>query len=149
MKFSTKGRYGLKAMFDLATHHGEGPVALKNIARRQGISEHYLEQLFATLRRAKLVKSVRGAQGGYLLNYPPEQITVGEILRALEGPVGPADCVIDKKSDECMNQDSCVTRVVWARIQQSVNEVIDTTSLADMLEDQRRIRNDHNQMFYI
>lgn len=136
-------------MFDLATHHGEGPVALKNIARRQEISEHYLEQIFATLRRSKLVKSVRGAQGGYLLNNPPEQITVGEIIRTLEGPIGPADCVVDKNSHECLNQDSCVTRLVWTRIQQSVNEVIDTTTLADMLEDQKRIKNDENHMFYI
>jgi Rrf2 family transcriptional regulator, cysteine metabolism repressor len=149
MKFSTKGRYGLKAMFDLATHHGNGPITLKNIAQRQDISEHYLEQLIATLRRAELVKSVRGAQGGYMLNHPPEEITVGEIIRSLEGPVGPADCVIDADSDECRNQESCVTRLVWARIQESVNDVIDSTTLADMLEDQERINNKKNYMFYI
>lgn len=149
MKFSTKGRYGLKAMFDLATHFGEGPIALKNIAQRQEISEHYLEQLIATLRRAKLVKSVRGAQGGYMLNHPPEEITVGDIIRSLEGPIGPADCVMDAESDECMNQDSCVTRLVWARIQESVSEVIDSTTLAHMLEDQERIKNKNNYMFYI
>ena len=80
MKLSTKGRYGVKAMFDLALHHGEGPIALKSIAERQGISEHYLEQLIAVLRKAGLVKSVRGAQGGYSLAREPENITVGDII---------------------------------------------------------------------
>ncbi|NBG87624.1 RrF2 family transcriptional regulator [Isachenkonia alkalipeptolytica] len=149
MKFSTKGRYGLKAMFDLAMNYGDGPITLKNIAQRQDISEHYLEQLIATLRRAKLVKSVRGAQGGYMLNHPPEEITVGAIIRSLEGPVGPADCVMDADSEECRNQESCVTRLVWARIQESVNDVIDTTTLAHMLEDQEKINNKKNYMFYI
>ena len=85
MKLSTKGRYGVKAMVDLAIHNSEGQIALKSIAERQEISENYLEQLFATLRKAGLVKSTRGAQGGYVLADKPEKITVGTILRALEG----------------------------------------------------------------
>ena len=86
MKLSTKGRYGVKAMVDLAINYGEEPVSIKSISERQSISEYYLEQLFSTLRRAELIKSIRGAQGGYILNRSPEQITIHQIIEVLEGP---------------------------------------------------------------
>ena len=100
MRLSTKGRYGLKAMFDLTVNNGSEPISLNNIAKRQDISEHYLEQLMAILRKSGLVQSVRGAYGGYILARKPSEITVGDILRALEGPIGLVDCVLEKDAVE-------------------------------------------------
>ena len=134
MRFSTRGRYGLKAMFVLAQHYGQGPLPLKQVAEDQGISEAYLEQLIGELRKSGLVKSVRGAQGGYLLGKAPDRITVGDIIRVLEGPIAPADCVIeDEELDLCEQADKCVTRLIWERVRDSVSEVLDSMSLADML----------------
>ena len=102
MKLSTKGRYGVKAMVDLAINYGEQPVSIKSISERQSISEYYLEQLFSSLRKAKLIKSVRGSQGGYLLNRAPEEITIYEIINVLEGPIEISTCLHD---EECTNID--------------------------------------------
>lgn len=135
MKLSTKGRYGLKAMYDLAIHYGDGPIALKSVAERQRISDHYLEQLVAVLRKADLVKSVRGAQGGYMLARTPEEITVGDIIRALEGPLGPSDCVLEEDAHVCDHAECCVTRVVWEKIRISISDVIDSITLQDMVND--------------
>jgi len=133
-------------MFDLAQHYGQGPIALKDIAERQEISEHYLEQLVAILRKNGLVKSVRGAQGGYLLARPPQEITVGEILRVLEGPIGPTDCVADDAGEAgCSRMDACVSRLVWQKIRESINSVIDSITLEDMCRDAEMIR----QNFYM
>ena len=104
MKLSTKGRYGVKAMVDLAIHYGGSPVSIKSISQRQNISEYYLEQLFSSLRKAKLIKSIRGAQGGYILSKNPNEITVGEVLRALEGE----SLLIDINEDE----ENCMERFV-------------------------------------
>ncbi len=149
MKLSTKGRYGLKAMFDLALHFGDGPIALKSIAERQLISDHYLEQLIASLRKSGLVKSVRGAQGGYMLANDPSDITVGDIIRVLEGPLGLSDCVLEDDPSECDNADCCVTRTVWKKIQSSISQVIDSITLQDMLEDYEKIGNKGENMYYI
>ncbi len=139
MKLSTKGRYGLKAMLDLALHDSEGQVALKSIAERQGLSENYLEQLFAILRKAELVKSIRGAQGGYILSQTPDNITVGSILRALEGSLAPTECVTDSSEPlYCSKSEKCVTKLVWEKIRDKVNEVVDSMTLADLLEDYRK-----------
>jgi Rrf2 family protein len=135
MRLSTKGRYGLKAMFELALHYGEGPIPLNNIAESQNISEHYLEQLIAILRRNGLVKSVRGAQGGYMLAKPPENITVGQVIRTLEGEIAPAECVIDGETVNCERESSCVTKTVWLRMKESINNVIDSITLQDMVND--------------
>jgi Rrf2 family transcriptional regulator, cysteine metabolism repressor len=135
MKLSTKGRYGLKAMFDLAQNHGEGPIALKNVSQRQGISDHYLEQLIASLKKAGLVRSIRGAQGGYTLSRKPEQITVGEVIRALEGDLAPADCVSTEDPLQCSEAGCCVTQPIWRKIRDSINKVIDSITLQDMLDD--------------
>ncbi|MGI5839055.1 MAG: RrF2 family transcriptional regulator [bacterium] len=134
MRLSTKGRYGVTAMFDLAMQYGEGPIPLKEIAARQGLSEHYLEQLAAPLRRAGLVRSVRGAQGGYLLARRPEEITVGDIIRVLEGPIAPADCVsVDSGYERyCDRADNCVTRDIWRKLRDSINSVLDSFTLADL-----------------
>ena len=137
MKLSTKGRYGLKAMFDLALNDGSGPVSLAAISERQGISIHYLEQLVSPLRKAGLLKSVRGAQGGYLLAKLPAEISVREILELLEGPLAPASCVTDGENS-CSHSDLCVSRMIYDRIYASINEVVDNISLQDMLDEQYR-----------
>ena len=93
MKLSTKGRYGVKAMVDLAIHYGDAPVSIKTISNRQSISEYYLEQLFSPLRKAKLITSIRGAQGGYVLGREPKDIKVSDIMYVLEGPIEIADCI--------------------------------------------------------
>lgn len=149
MKLSTKGRYGLKAMFDLALNYGEGPIALNNIAERQNISVHYLEQLIATLRKAGLVKSVRGAQGGYMLGDRPENITVGDVLRILEGPIAPSDCVIQDEDSECTKANCCITRTIWERIKFSIEEVIDSITLKNMVDDYIKLHNTDSFMYYI
>jgi Rrf2 family protein len=144
MKLSTRGRYGLKAMFQLATHYGEGPIPLKNIADEQDLSDNYLEQLVSALRKEGLLNSVRGAQGGYMLARPPEEITVGNILRVLEGNLAPTDCVMDEEY-ECEKEESCVTKLVWVRIRDSINDVIDSITLKDMLDEQAKMINEQTK----
>jgi Rrf2 family protein len=148
MRLSTKGRYGVKAMFDLALHGGETPLSLKTIAERQEISEPYLEQLIATLRKAGLVKSVRGAYGGYLLAHHPEQITVGSIIRSLEGSIAPAECVSEMDPIECERAENCVTRILWEKIRISIDNVIDSITLQDMINDYDEMCGQDN-MYYI
>ena len=130
MKLSTRSRYGLRAVYDLALNR-DGPVAVKVIAQRQDISEAYLEQLFASLKRAKLVKSLRGAQGGYQLARPPEEISIGEVLRALEGSTSIADCV---GHEGCGNSCTCPSHPVFAQIQRAIDQVLDGMTLMDMVE---------------
>lgn len=135
MKLSTKGQYGVKAMFDLALHFGSEPISLKGIAERQGISEYYLEQLMAPLRRENLVKSVRGAQGGYVLARDPSKITVGEILDVLEGPLEISECLTDEEGAECSKVHYCATRLIWVKIKTAINDVVNSITLADMIND--------------
>lgn len=129
MKLSTRGKYGLLAMYDLAVN-GDKPVAIKTIAQRQGISDAYLEQLFSSLKKAKLVRSTRGAQGGYQLTRAPDAMSIGDILLALEGSVSVTDCV---DNPECGQACLCPSRPVFHRIQQSIDEVLTSLTLADML----------------
>lgn len=134
MKLSTKGKYGLKAMFELAVSGDqEEPVSLKYIANKQEISDQYLEQIFSALKKAGLVKSVRGAQGGYFLSKPATEITVADILKVLEGDMAFTECLLDE--DACKNFDSCSTRYVWARIKEAIEEVTKSISLQDMADD--------------
>ncbi|PLR78042.1 transcriptional regulator [Bacillus sp. V3-13] len=123
MKISTKGRYGLTIMIELAKKHGEGPVSLKSIAQTNGLSEHYLEQLIAPLRNAGLVKSIRGAYGGYVLGDLPSKITSGDIIRVLEGPISPVEGIEDEEPAK---------RELWMRIRDAVKEVLDSTTLEDL-----------------
>lgn len=132
MRLSTRGHYGLKAMFDLAQHYGSGPISLKTVAERQNLSGHYLEQLMAMLRKSGLVKSMRGAQGGYVLAREPSEIKVGDVIRALEGPIAPVYCVSEKNPGSCDEADHCITRTVWARVRDGLAQVLDSISLADM-----------------
>ncbi|AZV56207.1 Rrf2 family transcriptional regulator [Clostridium sp. AWRP] len=135
MKLSTKGRYGVKAMVDLAIHYSDEPSSIKSISERQNISEYYLEQLFSNLRKSNLVKSIRGAQGGYILNREPKDITVADIMKVLEGPIEISDCVDENNESSCSNMDCCATRLLWSRIKESIEDVMKSTTLQDMVDD--------------
>ncbi|MEG0773245.1 Rrf2 family transcriptional regulator [Clostridium sp.] len=132
MKLSTKGRYGVKAMVDLAINYGKEPVSIKSISERQNISEYYLEQLFSSLRKAELIKSVRGANGGYILNKEPKEITVYEVLEVLEGPIEISNCL---EQGSCNNIDCCATRIVWKKIKESMDSVTLSITLQDIVDD--------------
>ncbi|MDD2396873.1 MAG: Rrf2 family transcriptional regulator, partial [Tissierellia bacterium] len=136
MILSTKGRYGLKAAFELSRNYGLGPVSLKKISEKYGISESYLEQLFAKLKKDGYIDTVRGPQGGYLLAKKPEEITVGMVLRTLEGEITTSDCL---NKEVCSRESICATRVIFEKIEKSINDVIDNITLADMYEEQKNI----------
>lgn len=135
---STRGRYGLRAMFEIAKAYGEGTLSIKQIAAAQGLSEQYLEQIFAKLKAAGLVESTRGAGGGYSLSAVPTEITVGQVLVALEGELSPAECV-GEDATECKNACVCTTHVIWQRIYDGFNNVIHSITLQDMLDDYNRM----------
>ena len=136
MRISTRGRYGLKVVVDIAKHIGRSArcVSLKSSAERLGISENYLEQIVASLKKAGILKSVRGAGGGYYLSRVPEEITVGEILRILEGNLAPTDCATGNE-DNCGEGDcgTCSSKTVWRAIFENVNQVVDSVTIADLL----------------
>ena len=134
MKLSTKGRYGLTAMLFLARHSEEGPLSLRRMTET-GIQPDYLEQLLGSLRRAGLVCTCRGAQGGYSLARPPEEITVGEIITATEGPVRFCDCATD--SAACCQKEHCDTRQIWTALSEKMNGLLDSITLAGVLADIR------------
>lgn len=133
MKISTKGRYALRLMIDLALNDGTKPVSLKDVANRQGISDKYLEQIISVLNKAGYVRSIRGAQGGYLLKKEPKEYTVGMILRLTEGSLAPVACIEDNQI-VCERQDACVTSVVWKKINDAVNDVVDNITLQDLCD---------------
>jgi len=135
LKLSTKGRYGVKAMVDLAIHYGDEPLSIKTISERQKISEYYLEQLFSNLRKSNLIRSIRGSQGGYILNREPKDITVWDIMGVLEGPIEISDCVDDNNESSCNNIDCCATRLLWSRIKDGIDEIMKSTTLQDMVDD--------------
>lgn len=140
MKITTKGRYGLTIMMELAARNAEGPTSLKSIADKNGLSEHYLEQLIAPLRNAGLVRSIRGAYGGYILAKDPDQITAGDIIRVLEGPISPVDFT---------EEDDPAKRDLWLRIRDAIAKVLDTTTLSDLVNYQGQNDNQDSYMFYI
>ena len=133
MKISTKGRYALRLMLDIALNSKGDAISLRDVAKRQEISDKYLEQIVTPLARAGLLRSVRGAGGGYLLTRDPKEYTVGDILRPLEGSLAPVSCV--DGSDCCGRAEQCVTVDIWRNIQEAVNGVVDHTTLADLVED--------------
>ncbi len=134
MRLSTKGRYGLRAMIDIAQKQEMGPVAINTIADRQNLSGRYLEQLLTPLKQAGLVKSVRGSQGGYILGRNAAKITVGDVVRTLEGPIAPVECVSELNPDDCNRAEYCVTRQVWSRLRDSISEVLDSYTLEDLVK---------------
>jgi Rrf2 family transcriptional regulator, cysteine metabolism repressor len=137
MKVSTRGEYGMRAMVALAHRYGDGPMSIAEIARQSNIPPAYLEQLIAPLRRAELVKSRRGARGGYLLSRSPEEIRVGDVYRVMEGPVAPMECVSEDQADQtCPLIDGCETRPVWLKVRDSIIDALDSTTLADLTKKQ-------------
>lgn len=137
MKISTKGRYAVRVMLDLALHNTGKCIKVKEIAGRQGISEKYLEQIIAVLNKAGYVKSVRGAQGGYRIAREPGEYTVGMILRLTEGSLAPVAC-LEEGTDECERCDTCETLEVWRKLYVAVNNVVDNVTLADLVESHRK-----------
>lgn len=140
MKISTKGRYALRLMLDLAINHTGAYIPLKAIAQRQHISDKYLEQIIHLLSKAGLVQSARGAMGGYRLSRTPEQYSVGEILRVVEGSLAPVSCL--DCSQPCDKIDSCITIGLYKKIQQAIDNVVDNTTLADMISEYRNKHQD-------
>lgn len=140
MKLSTKGRYGLRALIDLALYSENEPVSIQSIAKRQNISESYLEQLVRKLKAADLVKSIRGAAGGYQLARPAQEISVGDVLRALEGNLDAVACAGSSLEHGCEGADLCVTRYVWQRINESITQAVDTMNIEQLLEESRKLR---------
>jgi Rrf2 family transcriptional regulator, cysteine metabolism repressor len=140
MKVSTRGEYGMRAMVSLARVYGEGPVPLSTIAADSSVPPAYLEQLIGQLRRAGLVNSTRGANGGYELSRAPEDIRVGEVYRVMEGPVAPMVCVtedMEPNEDLCPMIDGCATRLVWIKVRDGIVEALDSTTLGDLVQQNR------------
>ena len=147
MKLSTRGRYGLRALLDLAVHQGEGMVLLKDIARRQEVSLPYLEHLITPLIAGGLVKSTRGARGGVLLRKPPAEVKLTEVVQLLEGSIAPVDCVNDPRV--CSRSASCVTRDIWMQIKDAMIQVLDSTTLQDLVERHRQKEQTETGMYHI
>ncbi len=137
MKLSTRGRYGIHLMYDLALNADGGPQSIKAIAEREGMPDAYLEQLIAVLKREKLVTSTRGAQGGYMLARRPEEITVGEVLRVLEGGLSLMEGL--DEDDACGKSCACPSRIVWLKLRDGLNAIVDGITLRDMIDDYKRL----------
>lgn len=136
MKISTKGRYALRLMIDIAMHAAAEPVRIKDIAKRQEVSEKYLEQIIAVLNKAGYVKSIRGPKGGYLLTKQPAEYTAGMILRLTEGSLAPVSC-LEFEENDCPRQDQCATLELWKRLDQAIKDVVDSVTLEDLVEWQK------------
>ena len=137
MKVSTRTRYGIRAAIELAQHYKQGPLQLRIIAERQDISVKYLEQLVSVLRSGGLVRSLRGARGGYLLAKAPDQIRLSDVFHCLEGPVATTECVDD--ADYCKRALDCVARQLWERVEKAVNDVLDSVTLKDLLDQSNKL----------
>lgn len=131
MRISTKGRYGIRACLELAGQYGNGAVRISRIARAQDVPEKYLAQIFPALRKSGVVKSVRGARGGYMLSRPPGEIRMREIVEALEGSLAPVECVVNPLT--CRRVSHCPARVFWTRVRDSLHESMNSLSLEDLL----------------
>lgn len=142
MKISTKGRYALRMMLDLARHKDGGFIALKDIAQRQNISKKYLEQIVPLMNKADILKTNRGYQGGYMLARKPEEYTVGEILRITEGSIAPVAC-LDHQPNQCARCEDCSTLKVWIGLQNVISEYLDSITLQDILEDEQQCVHDY------
>lgn len=139
MKISTKGRYALRLMLDIALNDAKTPVRIKDIAERQQISDKYLEQIVSSLNKAGFVKSLRGPQGGYRLTKKPEEYTVGMILRLIEGSLAPVAC-LDDDINNCTRADKCPTLILWEKLYDAISEVVDNITLADLISWQKNMK---------
>jgi Rrf2 family transcriptional regulator, cysteine metabolism repressor len=147
MKISTKIRYGARAMVELASHYGEGPIELKEIAKKENISLKYLEQVINPLRTDGLVKAVRGAKGGYSLAKPPSEICLYDVIETLEGPLNLLDCLHDAKA--CQKVSSCVTREIWKEVSDAISKIFYSVTLEDMVNRKRTMGKDNFPMYQI
>ena len=147
MKLSTRGRYGTRALLELALHQGEGPILLKDIAQRQQISLRYLEHLITPLIAGGIVRSTRGARGGVLLAKLPEEIKLSEVIQLLEGSVAPAECV--NNPGICNRSAFCVTRDVWSELKRVMNGVLESTTLQDLVERHKKKEQPEQAMYYV
>jgi Rrf2 family protein len=136
LKFTAREQYGLRAMVELARRYGDGPIPLSEVAEIQGLSQGYLEQVVAPLRQSGLLKSWRGAAGGYALTRAPQTITVGDVIRVLEGEIVPMSCVTDKETcaPPCAREGQCATRDVWLTVRVQLEQTLDSTTLADLVQ---------------
>lgn len=155
MRLSTKSRYGLRALFDMAYHAGTLPAQIKDISRRQNISPRYLEQIFQDLKKAGLLRSRRGPQGGYFLARKPQEITVMDIIHATEGEMALVDCVKNGKKSKkgCEFENQCITQQVWAEASRKLNEYLGTVTIKDLCDRGREMglekELDHRFMYFI
>ena len=147
MKLSTRGRYAMRAMLDLALHYGEGPILLKDVAKREQVSERYLEHLTLPLRAAGLVRSARGARGGFTLAKPPSQIRLIEVMQVSEGSIALVECVSDP--EVCSRASLCVTRDIWAEMKKAMNGILESTTLQDLVERRKQKEQPKVEMYYI
>ncbi len=138
LKLSTKGQYGVRAMFELAKNYEQGPLTIKEIANRQDVSVAYLEQLLNKLRRSDLIISQKGPGGGYAINKKPEEISVGMILNSLEGPVAITQC-LDPAAKGCKRVDGCVARLLWKSLGEKIEDFLDTINLGDLLKEESKL----------
>lgn len=154
MGISTKSTYGIRAMFELALHNTREPISVAHISEREDISVPYLEQLLSKLRRRSLVKSVRGPKGGYILARKPKDITIGDIVRVLDGDITPIHCASNKPLNKsCKMIDRCVTKAVWKKLKDTIDDLLDSVSLRDLCSDAKKMGIDkaieHKYTFHI
>ena len=147
MKLSTRGQYGTRALLELALHYREGPIPLKDIAQRQQIPLQYLEHLITPLIAGGLVRSTRGARGGVLLAKSPKEIKLSEVIQLLEGSIALVECV--NNPGACSRSELCVTRDIWAELKEAINRVLESTTLQDLVERQKRKDWSEEAMYYI
>jgi Rrf2 family cysteine metabolism transcriptional repressor len=147
MKISTKIRYGARAMLELASHYGEGPIELKEIAKKEDISLKYLEQVINSLRTAGLVKSIRGSKGGYSLAKPPSEICMYDVVETLEGPLNLLECLHDSKV--CQKVPSCVTRDIWKEVSDAISKIFYSVTLEDMVNRKKEKEGSDSAMYQI
>ena len=147
MKLSTRGRYGTRALLDIALHQGEEPIPLKNIAQRQQIPLQYLEHLITPMIAAGILRSTRGARGGVWLAKPPQEIKLSEVIGLLEGSIAPAECV--NNPEICDRSESCVARDIWSELKEAMNGILESTTLQDLVERQKSKAQAKEAMYYI
>lgn len=150
MKISTKGRYGLEALLDIAIFGNGDSVSLKTISSRRNISQKYLEHIFIALKKSGIVISLRGGQGGYRISNPLNEVTVGEVLRALEGSLSPVKCVSENNQGKCDAYEKCVSKDVWIDIKNALDESVDSITLKDLVDEYNKlnVENVHNYIEY-
>jgi Rrf2 family cysteine metabolism transcriptional repressor len=143
MKLSTKGKYGVRALFEIARNFGRGPLTIKEIAERQRISLSYLEQILHRLGKAGIIESIRGPHGGYELSRKPTDLTIGDVVRALEGPIALSHCLEPGESGSCYQADDCVARMVWSQVGEKIEAALDSITFDDLLRQYQVKERDH------